>query len=146
MRKFDRFLVPATYGLLGVTAALCLAAYLAAQMWPFYLAALLYTAVLLAYVLPASGDLINRRHDIGGVVVSLLLALVVNPAVLGVGGTVATAASALSVFEDFPGTDGGEPADYSSATTPQECEDIWFTDYSASAEADRDDCLERVGG
>ncbi|GAA0974051.1 hypothetical protein ENKNEFLB_00185 [Nocardioides aquaticus] len=146
MRRFDQHLVPVAYGVLAVAVVLSAIAYAVGAMWPFYVAVVLYAVVLLAYVLPAAGDRINRRHDIGGAVVALLLALVVTPAVLGLGGVAAAASSAVSAFEDFGEVDETEPSDYSSATTPEQCEEIWFGDYSESADAERDDCLERVGG
>lgn len=85
MRRFDQHLVPVAYGVLAVAVVLSAIAYAVGAMWPFYVAVVLYAVVLLAYVLPAAGDRINRRHDIGGAVVALLLALVVTPAVLGLG-------------------------------------------------------------
>lgn len=156
MRRFDQDLLPAAYGLLGVIVVLSVIGYAAGEVWPIYVAALVYAVTLLVYVLPASADLINRRHNIGGVVAALLLTMAVTPTALGVGSVFATAASALDAFDfgeepemDFGGfddTEGEETSDYSSATTPEECEEIWLSDFSDSADADRDDCLERVGG
>ncbi len=141
MRKFDRLLVPVAYGLLAIVAVLSYVAYAAGVMWPIYTAGVLFAAVLLVYILPASADAINRRHNIGGAVIALLLSLLIVPTVLAVGTAVGTASTAL----DGPTVELHEPADYSPATTVEECQEIWLEDFSQTADADRDDCTERVG-
>lgn len=149
LQPFTKYVATAAYVLLGAVIVFALIAISVGEVALIYVAGAVYAVVLLGFVLPASGVAIDEKEDIGRAVVALLVSLLVIPTVLTYGFVASAASSITSDLEDTFGEDSEdfseEPVDYGDATTPEECEEVWFSDFSDNADSARDDCVDRVG-